>query len=205
MITCYFGVPRVGKNTFLTAIAQKELKRMKRGRSKYKHIYTDFYCDGCEKIEFADLGKFYIHDSLLLFEEMGLDADNRDFKKFPKPVRDFFVLHGHAFNDIIYATQEYTDVDLKIRKLTEELWYLEKSCVPFLRRFTTATRIFRTININEMTAELTVGYRFATLLEKIFTKVRKTIYRPFYYKKFDSYDLGPIGSREEMIAAFWNE
>ena len=165
MITCFFGVPRVGKNTMLTMIAQRELKKMAKGKSKYKHIYTDFYCEGCEQFSFYDFKHFKAYDSLFLSEEMGLDADNRDFKNFPVEIRDWFVLHGHFHCDIIYATQDYSNVDKKIRQLTEELWYLEKSCVPFICEFTTAKRIFRTIAINELTSELIMGYRFSTFLE----------------------------------------
>lgn len=205
MITCYFGVPRVGKNTMLTMIAQRELRRMRRGKSKYEHIYTDFYCKGCERITFTDLDKNKIYNSLVMFEEMGLSADNREFKTFKKGIRDFFVLHGHLHNDIIYATQEYTDVDLKIRKLTEELWYLKKSCVPILKHFTLATRIFRKININEFTAELTVGYRFADILERIFVRPFKICFRPLYYKKFDSHDEGVLAVRPEYQGEPWDK
>ena len=48
MITCYFGVPGCGKTTLLTKIAQKELKRIKRCKSPYNHVLTNFYCQGCE-------------------------------------------------------------------------------------------------------------------------------------------------------------
>lgn len=205
MITCFFGVPRVGKNTFLTMLAQRELKKMKKGRSKYKHIYTDFYCEGCEQISYSVLRTHKIYNSLILFEEMGLDADGRNFKNFSKAERDFFVLHGHLYNDIIYATQDYSDVDAKIRRLTQELWYLEKSCVPILRNFTTATRIFRNININEFTSELVVGYRFSKLLEKIFTKVKLICYRPFYYSKFDSHDEGSLKNRPTYAGDVWTK
>ena len=60
MVVGYFGLPGSGKTTFLTRIAQKELKRMKKGKSKYKHILTNFYCDGCEKIQYSYLGNYEI-------------------------------------------------------------------------------------------------------------------------------------------------
>lgn len=203
MIVCFFGVPRVGKNTFLTMIAQRELARMKKGRSRYKHIYTDFYCEGCEQIKFEDIGKYKIYDSLLLFEEMGLDADGRAYKTFSNGKRDFLVLHGHFFNDIIYATQDYSNVDKKLRDLTQELWYLEKSCVPFLDRWTVATRIFRNININEFTSDLVIGYRFSKTLEKLFSKVRMMCYRPKFYSKFESHNEGVLKDREVFESVPW--
>lgn len=204
MISCYFGVPRVGKNTMLTMMAQRELKRMKRGKSKYKHIYTDFYCEGCEKFSYSDFRKTKAYDSLFLIEEMGLDADNRDFKSFSKAERDWFVLHGHFNCDIIYATQDYSNVDKKIRQLTEELWYLRKSCLPFVRQITTAERIFRTISINEATSELVMGYRFATFTERLFSKCRKLCLRPLYYSNFDSFGEGSLSDRVILTSLPWD-
>ena len=63
MITCYFGVPGCGKTTLLTKIAQMELKRINRGKSPYNHVLTNFYCQGCEMVDFKDLGSKYIEAS----------------------------------------------------------------------------------------------------------------------------------------------
>lgn len=205
MITCFFGVPRVGKNTLLTMIALQELKKMKQGKSKYKHIYTDFFVEGCEFIDYRVFKHWKMYDSLVLIEEMGLDADGREHKSFTRAERDFFVLHGHIHCDIIYATQDYSNVDKKIRDLTEELWYLSKSCVPVVKHFTFAKRIFRTIAINEHTSELVNGYRFSTFLERIFTKCTKICFRPLYYSKFDSYDEGSLESRPIFESAKWGD
>ena len=43
MVTGYFGLPGSGKTTFLTMIAQKELRLIKKGQSKYDRVYTNFY------------------------------------------------------------------------------------------------------------------------------------------------------------------
>ena len=205
MITGFFGVPRVGKNTILTMIAQRELALMKKGKSKYKHIYTDFYCKGCEKFKYSDFRKYKAYNSLFLIEEMGLNADGRKFKDFSVEERNWFALHGHVECDIIYATHDYSDVDKKIRDKTEELWYLTKSCVPFLRNFTVATRIFRTIAINEYTSELINGYRFSTTLEKIFSRVRMIVYRPTWYKYFDSHSEEELAKRPVMYSLNWDD
>lgn len=205
MITGLFGVPRVGKNTVLTMIAQRELVLMKKGKSKYKHIYTDFYCKGCEKFEYKDFRKYKAYDSLFLIEEMGMDADGRHYKSFTDEERNWFVLHGHVRCDIIYATHDYSNVDKKIRDVTEELWYLTKSCVPVVRNFTVGTRIFRAIAINEMNAELVNGYRFSTLLEKIFSRVRMIVFRPVWYGYFDSHSEEELKDRPIMYSIKWDE
>jgi len=186
MIKCYFGVPGCGKTTTLVKVARKEQKRLKK---RYKEIYTiNFQCVGCIPIEFNDLKEYKFNDALILIDEITMDADNRSFKTFPKEIRDFFILHRHLGVDIIYATQNYENVDKKIRDLTGELWYMSKSVVPFLKNFTTAKRIYRNININEFTSDLTLGYRFCNFIEMLFASNMEIIWRRKYYKYYDSWD-----------------
>ena len=205
MLTCYFGVPGCGKTSFLTSIAVRELKRIRRGRSRYKDVYTNFYCIGAKRITYDDLKHFKLYDSLILLDEITLDADNRKFKSFTDDIRDFFILHRHLGLDVIYATQSYELVDLKIRQLTQELWYMSRSVVPFLKQFTTAKRIYRNININEHTSELTLGYRFCNLLESFFVKNYKISFRPKYYKYFDSYEESTLEGRPVYQSHDWNQ
>lgn len=182
MIKCYFGVPGVGKSTILA----KEYKKNKR---KYDHIYTiNLQLKGVEMITKEYLEKYKFKNTLILWDEITMDADNREFKSFSKELRDFFLLHRHLGCDIIYATQNFENVDKKVRDLTVELWYMSKSVVPLLRSFTTSKRIYRKININENTSELTLGYRFCNLIESIFVSNFKICFRRRYYKYFDTHD-----------------
>ena len=186
MIKCYFGVPGCGKTTNLVKIGRKELKRIKK---RYKEIFTiNFECVGCIPIKFDDLKEFKFNNALILIDEITMDADNRNFKTFPKEIRDFFILHRHLGVDIIYATQNYENVDKKIRDLTSELWYMSKSVVPIIRQFTTSKRIYRNININEYTSDLTLGYRFCSFIEMIFASNMEITWRKKYYKYYDSWD-----------------
>lgn len=205
MIIGYFGVPGSGKSTLLSKFAVKELKRIKSGKSKYKDVYTNFYVAGCKMIDYDNLESMKVYDSLIILDEITLDADNRNFKSFPVGVRDFFILHRHLGCDIIYATQSYELVDKKIRQLTQELWYMSTTVVPFLRNFTMARRIYRTIKINEYTGDLILGYRFCNLLELLFTSNIKTVFRPFYYRFFDSYDEGCLEPREVFDSDTWSD
>lgn len=213
MITCYFGVPGAGKTTLLTKFAVRAIKDQKlpkwllrlKKRKKYTHVYTNFYCKGAEMIDFNDLGKYKTYDSLILLDELAMDADNRKFKTFDDNIRDFFILHRHLGNDIIYATQSYEAVDLKIRFLTQELWYMSKSVVPLLRAFTTAKRIYRNISINEHTSDLILGYRFCNIIESFFVRNYQIVLRKKYYKHFDSFDEGKLGSRETFRSSKWED
>ena len=204
MITGYFGVPGVGKTTSATRIARKELRRIKLGLSRYKHVYTNFYCKGCKQIAYNDLKFYKVYDSLLIFDELTLDADNRKFKDFSDEHRDFFILHRHLGVDIIYFTQDYSKIDAKIRALTQELWYMSRTVVPFFRRWSSAKRIYRSITINEHTGDLIMGYRFCNFFESLFTSNFKLIYRPSWYKFFNSYDESILESRPVFQSRNWS-
>lgn len=204
MITCYFGVPGCGKTTLLTKFAVKEINRIKKGKSPYKHVYTNFFCKGAEVIDYNDLSLYKITDSLILLDELAMEADNRKFKSFSDDIRNFFILHRHLGCDIIYATQSYEMVDLKIRQLTAQLWYMQKSVVPIFTLFTSAKKVYRTIAINEHTSELTLGYRFCNLIEAFFASNYKCVFRPFYYKYFDSFDEDCLADRQEFVSSPWS-
>lgn len=182
MIKAYFGVPGCGKSTTL-------VREYRKNRKRYKNIYTlNIDIKGCKRIKREDLETYKFTNALILWDEITMDADNRSYKTFSNELRDFFLLHRHLGVDIIYATQNFENVDKKVRDLTSELWYMSKSVIPILSEFTTTKRIYRNVNINENTSELTLGYRFCNLIEGIFVSNFKCIFRRKYYKYYDSWD-----------------
>lgn len=196
MIQGYFGLPGSGKTTFLTMIAQKELKKIKKNKSNYDKVLTNFFCDGCYKIDYKDLGHFSIENSLILLDEITLDADSRDFKQFDKFHKSFFLLHRHYNCDVIYFTQQYDGVDKKIRDITSSLYRVKK--VAF---FSIATQIYRCLDINEQTKEIVQGYRFPNFIERLFCRVHRYCLRPLYYKYFDSWERPDL---EDYEYAVWH-
>lgn len=199
MISGYFGLPGAGKTSFLAKIAQKELKRIKRGKSPYKMVLSNFECTGCHRLDFHDLGQYLIENALILIDEITLEADSRDFKKFNQQLKYFFVMHRHYSCDIIYFCQQYDGLDKKIRDLTKELWYVKK-----LGCFTLATRIYRILDIDDLTHDIVQGYRFPGVWENILSllcppamPIRKWCYRPRWYKYFDSW------TRDELPKKVW--
>lgn len=195
MITCFFGLPGCGKSTLLAKIAQKELRRIKKGKSKYARVLSNYYIKGCQRLEFADIGVVDMTGSLLLIDEISLDADSRDYKSFSHHLKQFFILHRHYGVDVIYATQQYDGVDRKIRELTHNLYYMKK-----IGPLTYATTIFRKITISE-DSEIKMGYVFPSLL-KILTDLKNTMvicWRPRYYKYFDSFDAPALPSKDFEI------
>ena len=191
----YFGTPGVGKSTTLVRIARQEQKRLIK---RYKHIYTvNIDIKGCKRITKQDFEKYKFTNSLILWDEITLDYDNRNFKEFSKEAKEAWILHRHFGSDIIYATQNFENVDKKIKDITLELWYMSKSVVPILKEFTRSKRIYREININENTSELVLGYRFCNFLESIFVSNNKICFRRRYYKYFDSFDELSMKERKE--------
>ena len=191
MIKGYFGVPGVGKTTTL-------VKEYRKNRKKYKNIYTvNVDIKGCKRITKEEFRRYEFEDSLILWDEITLDYDNRDFKNFTKEDKESWLLHRHMGVDIIYCTQNYENVDKKIKDITLELWYMSKSVIPILSEFTTYKKIYRTININENTSELTLGYRFCNLIESLFVSNFKIIFRRRFYKYFDSWEKLGIKERKK--------
>ena len=184
MVSGYFGLPGSGKTTFLTMIAQKELKRIRKGKSKYKYVFTNFYCKDCYKINWSDLGTLLIEDALILIDEITLFADSRDFAKFSQSAKMFWLLHRHYNCDIVYFTQHYNNVDKKIRDITFDLYFVK----PFIFGFSRASRIFRTLDIQEQTHEIVNGYRFSTFFDRFGGKTHKYCFRRRWFKYFDSFE-----------------
>lgn len=200
MITGYFGVPGCGKSSLLTKIAIKNLKQIKKGKSHYKHIVSNFPIKGITTIETTDLCKFNFFDTLIILDELTLDCDGRNYKSFDENLKDFIVLHRHLGCDIVYAVQDPSSVDKRIRDLTYDLNYISRSPLPFFRRFIRTKKIFRQININELSSELTLGYRFSKFFESLFSKCNKIYYIPTAWKYYDSFSLDKLDGRPDYFA-----
>lgn len=187
MITCYFGLPGCGKSTLLAKIARNEIKRIEKGKSKYRMVLCNYYIQGCYRIDFSMLGSVDMSHCLILLDEITLDADSRDFKDFAKKTKQFFILHRHYDCDIIYVTQQYDGVDRKIRELTANLFYMRKA-----GPITYSTAIYRKITIDPE-GDIKMGYELPSLIEIIFNprKNLRFVFRPRYYKYFDT-KLAPI-------------
>lgn len=201
MITCYFGLPGCGKSTMLAKLATKELKKIRKGKSKYKRVLSNYYIQGTKRFDFSMIGHCDMSESLILIDEISLDADSRDFKQFNHDLKQFFILHRHYGCDIIYATQQYDGVDRKIRELTHDLWYMKKAGA-----LTYAVAIYRHITITEE-SDIKMGYIFPKLLQYIFNARAnvRLCWRPRFYKYFDSFDAPVMKQIEFPIWGQENE
>lgn len=187
-VSLYFGLPGAGKSTILTSHAKRALRK----RSPYKNVYCniDLNLPGIIKIEHSDLGKYAIEDGLVLIDEATLMFDSRDYKNFSKRLVEFFLLHRHMRVDIELYTQQWNGVDLKIRVITDRVFYIYKGLFSgswFSRYY----RVPYGIIIpdpkkgGEKLGEIIQGYAKPGLIGRIFGG---WCFRPLYYKYFDSYE-----------------
>lgn len=203
MITGYFCPPGGGKSSVLTLIAQREYARAKKGKSRYFHIYTNFPCKDMLQISLQDLGKFYIHDSLIILDEVTLDLDSRDWKQVSRGLKEFIVLHRHLGNDIIWAAQDQSRCEKTLRENTVVLYYLKRSPLPFFNRWVHAKRIFRKLTINEFSSEIVLGYRFSDWLDGLIQRCNQSFYIPKAWKYYDTNDSYGLDQRSEMPTKKW--
>lgn len=192
MISMFFGVPGVGKTTLLAKIAMKSV-------GKYQNVYSNVHLKipGVTYIDDDCIGRYELQNCLILIDEASVFADNRDFKNFNKNGTrlQYFLEHRHHHCDIILFTQGYNAVDKKLRTLTVNLFYMQKGL--FGKWFTKYFPIAYGIAFpeGERLGEIAEGYRKPSLIARLFT--HKTIFRPAYYKYFDSWcikELPPLPS-----------
>lgn len=175
-IDIYFGAPGSGKSTFAACLARKALKRG-------TPVYSNVEIKGCLKLDpRADIGKYNIHDGLVIIDEAGIDYNNRDFKSFKSEENKWFKLHRHYRCDVIVFSQSWEDMDKKIRLLGRNLFLIQKSLIPglFFRR-----RISKRVGINDQSGDIVDEYRFVPW-------TRRYIIGRRYWKYFDSFVCPPL-------------
>ena len=196
-ISLYFGLPGCGKTTLLAKHAYDAVRS-----GKYTYVYTNVHntIPGVTYIDNDCIGAYDLRDCLLLIDEATLFADSRDHKNFSKDRISFFLLHRHYNVDVNLYTQQWNGVDLKIRVITDRVYYVYKT--PLLGHwFTRYYRIPYGIIIpdpkksdSQKLGEIIQGYSKPSFLVRIFSPC---VYRPRYYKYFDSFEapaLRPLPS-----------
>lgn len=195
MIVTYFGSPGVGKTTLAVKLAKKNLKH-------YKQCFLDFdHCiPGVYKCDFKGIGTWTFPDySFIAINEAGIDFNNRSYKELPKPAIGWFKKHRHYKCDIGAFSQSWDDMDITLRRLSDQLWYMFK-----IGPWTLCRRVYKRVTVNKETEQIIDGYRMASMLWllfwplqylPIFDKKFTLTFRPFYYKYFDSWDKDPLPVR----------
>lgn len=190
MVKGYFGLPGCGKTTMLAKLAVDA----SRPRSPYKHIYGNVCLTGVPnyiQIKSSDLGRYDMHDALILLDEATVYFDNREYKNFQKCVRDFVMLHRHFNVDICLFMQSFNACDKSFRSIMDRLYMIKK---PFFTGFyrSKVWRIPYDIIIPDRKdtgsahlGEIVEGYCKPNFLARLLSPSLK---RRRYYKYFDSWE-----------------
>lgn len=147
----YFGVPGSGKTTFAAYLSRKRLK--KKGT-----VYSNVPIKGTYQLNpVEDLGTYDTSNALIIVDEAGIEYNNRNFKNFKKNNLEFYKYHRHYKCDVAIFSQDYADMDLKLRKLATQYFLVQKSFFPF---FIKRKLIRKKIGIDDLTHDIIDQYYF---------------------------------------------
>lgn len=185
-IQIFFGLIGSGKTTLAANIARKALKRK-------IPVYSNMPILGTYKLDLNDLGHYDLSGAVLLFDEAGIDFDNRQYKtNFSDKQRlVFFKLIRHYHSSIFLFSQSWSDMDLKIRNLATKYWYVKKSMLPF---FICAIPVRKSFGINENEKKPDDIYSLDNVFLRLFTTSR--CFAPLNWKLFNSWDAPQLPTKE---------
>lgn len=195
MIRIFFGSPGVGKTTLATYFIKRNRKFYKHCFGNFEHIVPKSYvCD------LDGLGEWtFPPSSYIAVDEAGIEYNSRAHKSLSKSTIAWFKKHRHYRCDVDIFSQSWEDMDITIRRLTNQLWYMYR-----IGPFTLCRRLYKRVTVDKNTEQIIDGYRIASMLWlfvpflwwlKIVDRKFMVIYRPLYYKYFDSYSVDPIPVR----------
>ena len=202
MIRIFFGNPGCGKTTFACKMLKKELRRIYRKKSPYRNLYANFENKLSNSVDLKGLGEWsFPYKSYVVIDEAGIEYNSRKFKTMSKELIAWFKLHRHYQCDVDFISQSWEDIDITVRRLADELWYIRR-----VGPFTMVRRIYKRIAIDENTRQIIDVYELGKILPCLLPppfhrKNLQIFLRKPYYKYFDSYSrktLKPIPAENIM-------
>lgn len=174
-IYTFYGSPGSGKTTVLAAYAKLALQS---GIT----VYSNVPIKGCREFDKNDFGIWKMDNCLILWDEVGVDANSRNFKQnFTIQQIKFFKYHRHENAMMMVFSQGFDDADKIIRTLSTDLFVVSRhsSLSPF-RNFIKIRRIDKKPDIDEMTHKPDDIYFWRFFGTRRF-------YAPLIWPIFDSY------------------
>lgn len=206
MIRVFFGNPGCGKTT--TAC-----KMLKKSKKRYKRLFANFNVSDkiATQCDLTDLGKWTFPErSYIVVDEAGIEYNNRKYKTLPQHTISWFKLHRHYRCDVDVFSQSWDDMDITIRRLADQLWYMKK-----IGPFTMLRRVYKTVTIDENTHQIIDGYRMTKGIWLLLQPLRllglsfffpqlkswRLCFRPLYYRYFNSWDTPETPVKYDLAPA----
>jgi len=181
-----FGKKGAGKSCYMV---NEMLKHLRHRWIVYTDM-QDILIPGVRIIDSRQLAEFVPEPhSVLFLDEVGITYDSRDFKSFPKGLRDFFKFQ-RKYKCKIYMNSQAFDVDKKIRDVVDSM-ILQTS---ILNCISISRPIRRSITLTEPTGDQESRIADKLVFEKVWHW--KFYWMPKYFKYFDSFDA-PL--RDEIV------
>lgn len=193
MIRIYFGSPGCGKTT-LGVRKLIKLQRMK--KCPYQYMYANFDQLLVPTVSLDKLGSWtFPFNSYLFVDEAGIEYNNRNYKSFPPGLIKWLKLHRHYGVNVDFVSQSWEDMDVTIRRLADELWYVKR-----VGPLTYVRRIFKEVRVDKESRQIVDGYRvagfFGGLLPWNWGKNWFLFFRFPYYRFFDTHAAPALPIRD---------
>lgn len=177
-LSLYFGIPGAGKTTMAAYLSRKDMKNGVK-------VYSNVPITGTLKVEKSDIGHSMLCNGRLIWDEAGLDYDNRKMKMTDEEIY-FYKYHRHYQMDVDFFSQGL-DMDIKIRKLARHLYLIRPSIIPY---FVERKEIGRRVGIDDISKQIIDEYFWKPFGTKL-------IFAPPLWKSFNTY------SRKQLPEKPW--
>ena len=181
-----FGMPGSGKTTFFSKIVYICNRAEKK-------VYCNCPIKGAIKFDKSDFGRFDFSNAVILIDEGSLFYDGRNFStNFTQYSLEYLKLLRHRHNNLLICSQSL-DIDIKFIRMSTNIFQIKKGMFNTSR----VSLVRRKVDIDENTHKFEDFYYKLPKIIAFFSDFR--VYRPKYYKMFDSYEAPELPKMEEKI------
>lgn len=153
---CFYGAPGCGKSTLASWFARCAI-------ANGYTVYSNMPIKGCRKFDKSDIGVWCMENCLVLWDEIGVDANSRNFKtNFNINQIKWLKYHRHENAMVMIFSQGFDDMDKIVRTLTTAAFIVKKGLFKTVKY----KRIAKNPDIDEITHKPDDLYSFVPFSTK---------------------------------------